>query len=481
MGRLSTGTHDMQTQTRPRQQTPRNQPQPADDILIDAAIERAVIGAVLCFPDAIITLRRMLEPEDFGIEPHRLIWRTMVELSEHGTPPDLALVNAALERAATLDASQRDLLLPMADMMAEAQTPHYANHYAERVLDLSEQRRLYNRTTDALTAHYRGETTSEELVMSLPEMLREARRVHRSGSYLHLSDVDDDILGPPIPRAFFGGHLVELDNLIGGIEGGQMVAIGARPSVGKTAFLLQGLWQIASEQGVPVGMVSLEMPGRSLKTRLLAYLSGVDVADLRRRRVVPNGRERQLLEAAREEIRLTPIFVDEEPRRTVDSIVERIRAMHAEQQVGVVGIDYLQLMVQEKRAENRAQELSRISATIKQLAMELDIPIICLAQLNRGIESRAGDPAPKLSDFKDSGSIEQDADVAVMLHRDEAFKEQVLGKEAERSTRTFIRMGVEKNRNGATGRVMFEYVPHETKFLSLDAEIRSSLKGKEAA
>jgi replicative DNA helicase len=156
--------------------------------------------------------------------------------------------------------------------------------------------------------------------------------------------------------------------------------------------------------------------------------------------------------------------------------------MHAEQQVGVVGIDYLQLMVQEKRAENRAQELSRISATIKQLAMELDIPIICLAQLNRGIESRAGDPAPKLSDFKDSGSIEQDADVAVMLHRDEAFKEQVLGKsEAERSTRTFIRFGVEKNRNGATGRVMFEYVPHETKFLSLEAEIRSALKGKEAA
>lgn len=473
----------MQTQTRPRQTAQRTHPGLAPDLLIDGAIERAVIGSVLSFPETIIELRRMLIPEDFGIASHRLIWRTMVDLSEHGTPPDMALVDAALRENARLRPDERDQVLPMADMIVEAATPHYANHYAMVMLRLSEERRLFERTAEALGAYHTGEMTGDELILQMPEMLREARRIQRTGSYVHLGDVDDDILGPQIPRAFFGGHLVELDNLIGGIEGGQMVAIGARPSVGKTALLVQGLWQIASAQGIPVGMISLEMAGRSLKSRLLAYLSGVDVADLRRRRVIPNGHQRELLEAARDDIRMTPIFVDEEPRRTVDSIVERIRAMHAEQQVGVVGIDYLQLMVQEKRAENRAQELSRISATIKQLAMELDIPIICLAQLNRGIESRAGDPAPKLSDFKDSGSIEQDADVAVMLHRDEAFKEQVLGgkQAAERSTRTFVRFGVEKNRNGATGRVMFEYIPHETKFLSLDAEIRSGLKGKEAA
>jgi len=445
------------------------------DLQTDPALERAVIGAVLCNPPYITPLMRIVSPDDFSTEAHRIIWQTMCDLGKAGTPPDLTLMNAELLRREATGAVASEHLLYLADLIIEVEYPTYANFYAERVADLAEQRRLYQQVSASLTSYHRGDATADQLIDELPSMLRDARRVRRDGAYIHLSDVGDDVYGPFVPRAFFGGQFADLDALVGGIENGQMIAVGARPSVGKTAFLLQSLWQVAANQGTPVGIVSLEMPSRSLRTRLLAYLSGVDIAAMKRDRRRPNGFEQSALDEARDEIRMTPIFVDEEPRRTIDSIAARIRAMHAEQGVGIVGIDYLQLMVQDSKAENRAQELSRISATVKQLAMELDIPIICLAQLNRGIESRH-DPAPKLSDFKDSGSIEQDADVAIMLHRDERFKKRVLGDFADTSPRTFVRFGVEKNRNGATGKAMLEYVGYQTKFLTLDADLRRQLR-----
>ena len=445
------------------------------DLQSDPALERAVLGAILCNPPSIIPLMRIVAPDDFSVAAHRVIYTAMCDLGKAGTPPDLTLVNAELARREARKEVASEHLLYLADLIIDVENPVYGNFYAEQVADLADQRRLYQTVGAELTSYHRGDKTADRLIDELPAMLRDARRVRRGGAYVHLGDVGDDVYGPFVPRAFFGGQFHDLDMLVGGIENGQMIAIGARPSVGKTAFLLQALWQVASSQGTPVGLISLEMPGRSLKTRLLAYLSGVDVAAMRREKRRPSAWEQSLLDEANESIRMTPVFVDEEPRRTIDSIAERIRAMHAEQGVGIVGIDYLQLMVQDAKAENRAQELSRISATVKQLAMELGIPIVCLAQLNRGLESR-NDPAPKLSDFKDSGSIEQDADVAIMLHRDERFKRRVLGDGAEMSPRTFVRFGVEKNRNGATGRVMMEYVGPQTKFLTLDADLRKQLK-----
>lgn len=425
-----------------------------DNILIDELAEQAVLGAVLIDPPCIAQLLPIVTEADFGLGRHREMFRVMRQLFEHGTPPDCVLMFEAMTREGVERFGEMAYAY-MAELIDKCPTHVYALHYAEVVANLAERRRFIQTIGSSVNAVHRGDADVYQLIDATSESLRNVARARTSGTYKHIADVDDDIFGNPTPRSFFGGAFGPVDRIVGGIEPGQMIVIGARTAVGKTATLVQMLWQVAST-GTPVGMVSLEMPSRSIKKRLLSHIAGVNTAALKAEQRLPTTDERERLQEAYDRLSTAPLFVDEESRRSLSSVVDRIRAMRLEQRVGIVGVDYLQLLVDNAKSDNRAQELSRISGAMKQLALELDIPIVCLAQINRAVESR-NDPAPKLSDLKDSGSIEQDADVVILLHRDEQFAKAARSQFKANADQQFVRFNVAKNREGETGEAVLEY------------------------
>lgn len=434
---------------------------------IDLPAEMALLGAILCDPPILGSVVPIVTEDDFGIERHRLLYRICRDLFTEATPPDFVSVGREMRRIG-LGHFAPDYESYLAELMASCPWVTYAPHYAEAVADMAERRRFTQAVSESVTNVYRGGDV-DALIGETHQHLKAVSRPRARGRYQHIGAVDDDVFGTPLPRAFFGGNFWELDEIVGGVEPGQMIAIGARTSVGKTATLLQLLWTMAAVQGAPVGIISLEMTARSLRTRLLGHLSHVNIAALKRENRQPTPEEQARLDEARAQMEYTPFYIDQDTERRLSSVLDRIRSMVTEQRIAVVGIDYLQLLADNVKGENRTQELTRITGAIKQLAMELGIPIFCLAQLNRNIEQRdRRDREPQLSDFKDTGAIEQDCDVAMLLHVDRAFKRKHLNISDDAMLdavpRTFIRFGVAKNRNGATGSVVMEYVGRFTEF-----------------
>lgn len=439
-----------------------------DQTLIDEEAERAVLGVVLSQPAYIARLLNVVQDDDFGIQKHRDLWRIMRETFEAGDPPDFVFVGRGMRRLG-LERFAPEYESYLSEVFNAAPFTCYGLHYAEVVADVAERRRFVEAMQQSVNAVYAGDSDPDELAEQTARSLQAVARVRQRGTYKHIADVEDDVYGPPVTHLYVGGAFELVDHIIGGFEAGQLIAVGARPGVGKSAAMLQILWEISSRQGYPTGIVSLEMGSRSLRSRLLGHVAHVNIAATRRERRQFTPEERRRLDAARERIDTTPIFVDENPRRVLGDVVARIRAMRLEQRVELVGLDYLQLLADNAKSENRTQEMTRISGAMKQLAMELQIPIVCLAQFSRGMMQRTN-PRPQLSDFRDSGSIEQDADIALLMYPDERFKGRLLERQLCQQTDTFIAIDVAKNRNGATGRVVLEYVGQHTAFMNLRPE-----------
>jgi replicative DNA helicase len=441
-------------------------------VLINEPAEQAVLGAVLCNPPAIGQLAPLVNADDFGIDMHRRLWTIMHTLFVNGRPPDVLHVVDSMNRDGIQyfgDAPEAYL----AELILNTPVVAYANHYAEAVAEMAERRRFAHAVRTSVSMLEAGGDV-DALIDETNTHLKTVARPRSRGRYRHVGDVDDDVFGEAIPRAFFGGHFWEIDGIVGGIESGQMIVFGARTSVGKTASMMQALWSMASTHNAPVGVVSLEMSARSLRKRLLGHIALVDIADKERTKRSYTDAEWERLNDARDQLATTPLFIDEDVQRNIGSVTERIRSLVIEQRCAVVGVDYLQLLADNGKGENRAQEMARISGAMKQLAMELGIPIIALAQLNRGVDARdRGEPL--LSDFKDSGAIEQDADVAILLHPDVAFKKRHLGLDdtaINASDRQFVRFTIAKNRNGATGSCVLEYRRRYTEFVPVtDAQV----------
>lgn len=439
-------------------------------VLIDAPAEQAVLGAILCEPPIIGQVAPIVNADDFGIDRHRRLWQIMHDLFIAGRPPDVYHVANGMQRMG-LEHFEPEYESYLAELILNTPFVTYAPHYAEAVVAMAERRRFAHTVRNSVTLLERGGDV-DQLIDETSGALKTVARPKTRGRYRHIGDVPDDVFGDPVPRAFFGGHLWELDGIVGGIESGQMIVVGARTSVGKTATLLQMLWTMASVHGAPVGVVSLEMSASALRKRLLGHIALVNIADKERSRRQYTEAEWARLQEANERLAVTPFFIDQEVERSLSSVRERIRWMVLEQRCAVIGVDYLQLLADNAKSENRAQEMARISGAMKQLAMELSVPIIALAQLNRGVDQRdRGEP--QLSDFKDSGAIEQDADVAILLHPDRAYKKKHLGIDDDRldaHPRQFVRFTVAKNRNGATGFCVLEHRRHFNEFAPVTDE-----------
>lgn len=279
---------------------------------------------------------------------------------------------------------------------------------------------------------------------------------------LHKSD--NEIRG--VPTGF-----TELDNKIAGFQKSDLVILAARPSVGKTSLALDMARHAACEHNVPVGIFSLEMATHQIVDRLLAAEAQVDLWKLRNGKLSQQGDDFNRISQALEKLSTAPIFIDDDPSANVLQMRAKARRLQAEHGVGLIIVDYLQLMTPRKEIDNLVQQMTENSRFLKSLARELDVPVLALSQLSRAVEQRHP-PVPRLSDLRDSGSIEQDADVVMFIYREDKYK-----KDSDRQNIADVM--IEKHRNGPTGRAELYFNQEKASFMSLEKSIKNDLMADE--
>ncbi len=439
------------------------------------AAERAVLGAIFRDPKAIDTVAERLTGEHFGLEKYAWIYEAMLQAHAARTPPDRIHVAGALDRAGRLATIGGELEL--IDLMREVPHAAHVEHHARLVEDAATLRRLIDagariaacgydtsRPVDevtaeaerALTAALAGRTTRERAVM-LKAMM---------------SDLADRI-GSAHGRGLVGvptGY-PDLDTLTGGLQPSDLIILAARPSMGKTSLALSLAYNVALFAnrdhtgditylpGLPVGVFSLEMSRDQLSQRLLAMHTGIDMQRIRTGNL--RGDELDLAFAGMGELSEAAIAIEDTPGLNVRELQRRARRMHREINLSLVIVDYLQLMAGNGTSKDgRVQEVSEISRGLKALARELNVPVIALSQLSRAVEGRQS-KVPMLSDLRESGAIEQDADLVMFIYRDEVYDKQS-------NQKGIAEIHLAKHRNGPLGVFPLRFEARTTRFEHLD-------------
>ncbi len=433
-----------------------------------ADAERSLLGALLMDPDKVTFVAAVLRPDDFFDPVHGDIYRVIARLHETRTPIDFVTVAAALDGDKTLQAIGGSAFL--AELVANVPTASNAEQYAAVIRDRSLKRRLAD-LGDAL-AHLAADDKlagtealerAEQKLLSLTRQTQIAKPQHIADigaeSYeryaaLHAADDKTPLFGL---RTGFD----ELDLLLTGLTPGQLVVVAARPSMGKTSLALDIARHAAAVQGKQVAVFSLEMTKQELMDRIIASMLGVETWKLKKGALTEQDFTR--LGAIFDGLKQHPLYIDDDPDTTIANLRSKARRQQLEHGLDLLVIDYLQLIEVTDRAsgENRTQQVSHISRSLKNLARELGCPIVALSQLSRSVEQR-NPPIPILADLRDSGSIEQDADSVLMLYRESAYNEDVANPGA---TDIYVR----KNRNGPTGRVGLHFDHARMSFGSVES------------
>ena len=428
--------------------------------------ERALLGALLLKPDVIHDVADLIRPDSFYAEKHRIIFGAMRELAERGEPIDLVSISARLQDQGQLEhAGGRSYL---AELAGSAPSPGNYAHYADLVARKFLMRSLIDASYGITEAAYDESREAMEVLDEAEKSIYaigNASAVHKFtaiGDTINaawerieaLSHKEDGIRG--VPSGF-----PALDNLLSGFHPSDLVILAARPSMGKTSLALDIARNAAVRHNVPVGIFSLEMSSEQLIDRMLAAESFVNSWKLRTGQVRDAddfGRIRDALET----LSKAPIFIDDKPGNNILAMRAVARRLKRERGIGLIIVDYLQLMAptNTKASDSLVQQVTEISRSLKSLARELQVPVIALSQLSRAVEQRGG--RPRLSDLRDSGSIEQDADVVMFIHR-----EDKRNPEAERTN--VAEVLVEKHRNGPTGRAELYFDEKRASFQPLDA------------
>jgi replicative DNA helicase len=423
--------------------------------------ERAILGAILLEPQIIPRAIELLTADEFYKDGHRKIFGAMVRLFDRSEPADALTVAEDLRRAGELDDVGGQAAL--ATLMEEATIATQFAAYAQIVRDKAQLRELI-RVARELTEHGFDESEdvralidrAEQMVFRISE-----RRMHKSAvpvrevltrTIEHIETLyrkKEHVTG--VPTGF-----ADLDRLTAGLQKADFIIIAGRPSMGKTAFALNVVQQVAVEAGRAALIFSLEMSKEQLVQRLLCSEARVDSHRVRTGYLETGDWKR--IGAAAGRLADAPLFIDDTANLSVLEARAKARRIRAEHGLDLVVIDYLQLMQGRWRAENRQQEISEISRSLKALAKELEVPVVALSQLSRAVEAR-GDSSPRLSDLRESGALEQDADVIVFLHRPGLYKENPA--DAERNLTDVI---IGKQRNGPTDKVQLVFKPEYTRF-----------------
>ncbi len=427
--------------------------------------EASVLGSALVDNDAIDRVEGLITPDVFYKEAHRKIWRAMEALRGRGEPVDLVTLAEELKKNGELD--EVGGITYLVGLSEATPTAAYAEHYARIVAEKAVLRRLIAAAGEAMRLAYDEAGSVEEVIdqagrlildvathgprHEFQEMRDLVTKAHERIAQLREEGSRSDLIS---------SGFADLDRLIGGLGPGSLNIIAARPSMGKTAFALTIAQNVALRDGVPVAIFSLEMPALDLVLRMLSSEARVDMNRIRQAQLSDRDYDRLVKAAGR--IYDAPIFIDDTPGLTLMELRSRARRLAAHQNVQMIVVDYMQLMSggqSARNGENRQQEIAAISRGLKSLARELEVPVVALSQLSRAVENRPN-KKPMLSDLRESGSIEQDADLVIFIYRDDYYNEH-----SEKAGIAEIIVG--KQRNGPIGTVELQFHAAHVRFNDL--------------
>jgi replicative DNA helicase len=422
--------------------------------------EQSVLGAVLLDNHALNRAMELLTSEDFYREAHRRIFNAIIELNDRNEAIDLVTLTEALRRRNDLDGVGGAAYLT--ELVNTVPTSANISHHAKIVHEKSLLRQLVQTSTEIATRGYESTERIEELLDYAEQRIFGISDSKMKSPFHPIREIvkesfemierryeqKENVTGAPT-------GIPELDNLTAGLHPGDLIIVAGRPSMGKTAFALNIAQHAAIEKRLPVAIFSLEMAREQLAIRMLCAEARVDAHKLRSGYL--GAADWPKLTAAAGRITEAPIFIDDSAALSVLELRAKARRLSRDQNLAVIIVDYLQLMRGRGTADNREQEISEISRSLKALAKELRVPVIALSQLSRAVESRT-DRRPQLSDLRESGAIEQDADVVMFVFREEVFK-------PTEENRNMAKIIISKQRNGPTGDVDVVFLKEYTRFM----------------
>lgn len=438
----------------------------------DIEAEQAVLGAIFLDAEALVEAMAQIEPQDFYRRAHQIVFRSMIALNDRNENIDIITLKSQIESENTLE----DVggISYLTELSQVTPTASGVAHYAKIVKDKSTLRELIQAATKIVKEGYSQEGSVEEIVEAAEKGILNVSEKRNSTGFQAISDVlnstmehidrlsqqNEEITGLPTGYP-------ELDKMTAGLQPEELIILAARPAVGKTAFALNIAQNIGTRTDRSVAIFSLEMGAESLVNRMLCAEGTIEAGHLRTGQLTEQ--EWHNLIMAMGSLSNTSIFIDDTPGIKVSEIRARCRRLAQEKgNLGLILIDYLQLIEGSGR-ESRQQEVSEISRQLKKIAKELKVPVIALSQLSRSVEQRQ-DKRPVLSDIRESGSIEQDADIVAFLYREDYYQRQGTEEdknEEEQAVNDVIEVIIEKNRSGARGTVELLFKKEYNKFASI--------------
>lgn len=433
----------------------------------DLVAEQSVLGAVFISPESLITLADELTPDDFYKPANKIVFKTMLSLLEKGEPIDATTMVSALTNQG--DISTIGGINYVVELVNSTPTSKNVEHYAKLVKEKATLRKMIADLSDSLSSAYQGDVSIDDIIAKTEKSMLDISNQNTGTGFRNVADILDTHMQMVETRSQTDGVVtglstgfVGLDKITTGLHEDNLIILAARPAMGKTALALNIAQYIAVKEKKPVAIFSLEMGAESLIERMLAAEGMVEGYHLKTGNL--SVEEWSRLVHAQGNLYDAPIFVDDTAGIRISEIRSKARKLAQEMGgLGVIIIDYLQLITGSK-GENRQQVVSEISRELKILAKDLKVPVIALSQLSRAVEQRQ-DKRPMLADLRESGSIEQDADIVAFLYRDAYYqKEQADSQEANNVTELIL----EKNRHGSLGTVKLYFHKEYTKFSSVE-------------
>jgi replicative DNA helicase len=429
--------------------------------------ERNVLGSILLKPDVCDDVALLVRPEDFADEAHQTIFRHLLDLHDGAARIDATIL---LDRLRTKgDLEQIGGAATIAELINSVPHAAHATHYAGIIRDKAMLRSLIDASTDILRDAYDAFDEPRELLSQAEEKIFSILEQRSSAEAKPIQAVLEDVMIRMDARMkhehALGGvetGFTDLDSLCGGLHNSELIILAARPSMGKTAFAMNIAEHIAIDTHQPVLFVSLEMASLELADRLLCSAAQVNGHRLRNGTISQEDRRRLVQKSS--EISSAPLFIDDTPGRTLTEIAAVARRLKRKQGLSLIVIDYLQLIEPDNPRDPRQEQVARIARRLKTMSRELDIPILCLAQLNRQAEV-SRDNRPRLNHLRESGAIEQDADVVMFVHREEYYQTTDEDRERVRGEAEII---IAKQRNGPIGDVKLLWQHDYTRFVNLE-------------
>ncbi len=431
-------------------------------------VEESVLGAMLLEPEAVPKALEILRPEHFYDKKNSIIFDAMISLFEANEPIDTVSLFEELRKENKLNSvGGAAYISKLTQNISSAANIEY---HARIVLEKWILRKLITSSVEIASEAYQANEDVFDILDSAETRIFQITEAGLRESYKsmdkavkeaieHIEAIHSKSISKiSTPSGFFA-----LDDMLGGFQKSDLIIVAARPSMGKTAFALSAARNAAVEHGVPIAIFSLEMSTNQLVTRLICAEARINAHSVRTGKF--KAEDGPKISRTAHKLSKAPIYIDDTPAQTVLEIRAKARRLKAEKNIGLIIIDYLQLMSSSARMESREREISTISRSLKALAKELNIPVIALSQLNRAVESRS-DKRPMLSDLRESGSIEQDADVVIFLNRPEVY--QIMQDSEGNSTEGIAEVIVGKQRNGPVGEIKLLFVKEYARFENLE-------------